>query len=85
MAPEKVNELVEAAVGKSFQLWAAEHPSLASVIDHLRLCERTAESLRNSPAYQKAVEDYHRDCSDLNLLNRLIDLAGPVLLGILAA
>ena len=97
MTQEKINEIVAAAVGKSFDAWAAEHPSLAAVIDRIRLTEQTVESLRDSDAYRQVVGDldkaietyrqaiagYHRDRSDLNLLTQLADLAGPILTGIL--
>jgi hypothetical protein len=83
MVQEKINEIVAAAVGKEFDDWAAEHPSLAAVIDRVRLTEQTVESLRDTDAYQQAIAAYHRDECELDLLAQLAELAGPILRGIL--
>lgn len=85
MSPETVSALVAAAVGQQFDTWAAEHPSLAAVIDRIRLTDHAVESLRQTPAYRQAIEAYHRDRNQLVFLTRLAELAGPVLLGILGA
>jgi len=78
-----VNDIVSRAVGQQYEQWAAEHPSLASVIDHVELSQQTAERLRETPAYWQAVNEYHTSRNELTLLNRLLELAGPVLRGIL--
>ena len=41
MTQEKINETVAAAVGAAFDQWAVEHPSLAAVIDRVRLSDHT--------------------------------------------
>jgi len=83
MTNEKINELLADAVGKEFDDWAAEHPTLAAVIDRVRLTEQTIESLRDTEGYRQAIAAYHRDQSELNLLAGLAELAGPILRGIL--
>jgi hypothetical protein len=83
MTEETINELVAAAVGKEFDEWAAEHPSLAAVIDRVRLTQQTVQSLRNTDAFRQAIAAYHRDENELGLLAKLGDLAGPALRGIL--
>ena len=82
--PSEIQQLVVRAVGRAYDAWAAEHPSLAAVIDRITLTERTVESLRESQAYRDAAEAYARDRGELQVLNRLIDLAAPVLAAILA-
>jgi hypothetical protein len=82
MANEKINEIVAAAVGRKFEEWAMEHPSLAAVIDRIRLTDQAAQSLRSTEGYRHAVEAYHRDSSELNLLTQLVELVGPILVSI---
>ena len=80
---DNVNNIVSQAVGRRYDEWAAEHPSLAGVIDRMELSLQTAERLRETPAYWEAVNAYHQSRSELALLNRLLELAGPILRGIL--
>ena len=84
MPDENVQQLVVRAVQQAYDAWAVEHPSLASVIDRIELTQQSVESLRQSQAYRDAVEAYHQSQGELQLLNRLLDLAGPILTGILA-
>ena len=79
MTEEKINETVAAAVGEAFDQWAVEHPSLAAVIDRVRLSNHTVESLRSSEAYRQAVAAYHRDRNESNLLVKLAELAAPII------
>ncbi len=81
----QVQQLVAQAVGQAYDAWAAQHPSLAAVIDRIVLTQRTVESLRESAEYQQAVDAFHRDQNELGLLKQLIDLATPFLAGLLAA
>jgi hypothetical protein len=83
MTEAKINEIVAAAVGGTFDEWAAEHPSLAAVIDRIRLTDQTVESLRSTDGYRQAIAAYHRDQNELSLLGELAELAGPILRGIL--
>lgn len=84
MNQQRIDDLVAAAVGRSFQDWAGEHPALATVIDGVALTDRVVDSLRQSPEYQQALADFYRDQNDLNLLNQLVQLAGPILSRLLA-
>ena len=84
MSDETVKLAVEQAVGQAYQAWAAEHPSLAAVIDHVVLSQRATESLRASDQFRQAVAAYHRGMSETELLNRLIELAGPLITALLA-
>jgi hypothetical protein len=79
-----VRQLVVQAVGRAYDDWAKEHPNLAGAIDRLSVTQRVAESLRASPEYRDALEAYARDRSQLAFLNRLIELAAPVLAALLA-
>jgi len=76
-------QIVVRAVQQAYDAWAIEHPSLASVIDRIELTQQAVESLRQSQGYKDAIEAYHRSRGELELLNKLIELAGPILVGIL--
>jgi ABC-type proline/glycine betaine transport system substrate-binding protein len=82
---QKINELAANAVAQAWDSWAAEHPNLARFIDRVTVTDRTVESLRNSDEYKKAVQGFHDANNDLDFLNKIIDLAGPILLALLAA
>ncbi len=84
MENEQVQQLVVRAVQQAYDAWAVEHPSLAAVIDRITLTEQATESLRNSPQFAQAVEGYHSASIELLLLDKLIELAGPVVSAILA-
>lgn len=84
MENEQVQQLVVRAVQQSYDDWAVEHPSLAGVIDRISLTEQSVERLRNSPEFSEAMESYHGASVELRLLDRLIELAGPVVSAILA-
>lgn len=84
MENESVQQLVVRAVQQSYDVWAQSHPCLASVIDRIELTQQAVESLRETQAYRDAVDAYYDSRGELDLLNRLIDLAGPILTSILA-
>ncbi len=44
MSDPRVEAAVATAVAQAFDAWAAEHPTLASVIDRLAMSEQAAES-----------------------------------------
>ena len=77
--PADVKELTARAVNEAFDTWARQHPSLAAVINRIELSEQAAVSLRDSDAYRKAVAGYYRSLSEVELLNKLLSLAGPVI------
>ncbi len=79
MASEVVEQIVARAVGQAYEVWAAEHPSLAAVIDRIVVTERTVESLRASEAYRAAVAAYHESRNELDLISKLAELAAPVI------
>ena len=79
MKDERIDKRVAEAVGRKFDEWATEHPSLAAVIDRIVLTERTVDSLRNSDAYQQAVDAYRRDANEMTFLGQIAGLVGPVL------
>lgn len=83
MSDENVQRVVSQAVGVAYEQWAAEHPSLAAVIDRVALSRRVVESLRDSAEYRSAIAAYHAGQAELDLLGRLADLALPVLTAIL--
>ena len=79
MTDELVQQTVVRAVQRAYQEWAVEHPALAGVIDRISLTQHTVESLRQSQEYRDAVAAYRRGMEETAFLNRLTDLAGPVL------
>ena len=83
MANEIVEQVVVRAVQQAYDAWAAEHPSLAAVIDQISLTERSVESLRNSDSYRQAVAKYQQSRSELELLQSMLELAGPIVSSIL--
>ncbi len=83
MSDEIVQQTIVRAVQRAYDGWAGEHPSLAAVIDRISLTESAVESLKDSTEYQQAIAAYHRDMSDANLLNRLVELAGPIVTAML--
>lgn len=84
MANETVQQTVVRAVQQAYDAWAAEHPSLAAVIDRIELTNHAVESLRDTEDYRKAVAAYQTGMNELDLINKLIDLAGPIIQSILA-
>lgn len=83
MSDENVQSAVAQAVSQAYETWAAEHPTLAAVIDRLALTQQTADSLRQSPEYKQAVTDFGKAQSELTLVSQLVELAGPIIRGIL--
>jgi len=83
MENEQIQQIVVRAVQQAYDAWAVEHPSLAAVIDRITLTEQATESLRNSPQFAEAMESYRTASVELQLLNRLTELAGPVVSAIL--
>ncbi len=74
-----IQSAIAEATGQAYRNWALAHPSLAGVIDRAVLTERTAQSLRNSPEYKQAIAGFHESKNEMNLLNQLMNLAGPAL------
>mgnify|MGYP001114251023 CR=1 FL=1 len=84
MTDKNVEQAVAQAVQRAYDQWAAEHPSLARVIDRVSVTERTVESLRDSDGYRQAVAAYHRSRNELELIHRLSELAAPLVTNILS-
>jgi hypothetical protein len=82
---QKINELVVRAVQRAFDAWAVEHPTLAEVIDRITLTQRAIESVRASEEFRRAVAHYQTESLEASLLNTLIEVARPLIVGILAA
>jgi hypothetical protein len=80
----KVKEITEQAVGQAFDAWAAQHPSLAGVLDRIELTDRVVDRLRDSPEYKAAVESYVHGRVEIDLLGSVVKLAGQLLPLILA-
>jgi hypothetical protein len=79
-----IQEIVEQAAQQSYQAWAAQHPSLAAVIDCTKLIEHVAASLRGTPQYDAALAGYYRSRSELEFIGKLMDLCAPLLATLLA-
>lgn len=69
---------VEKAVQQAYADWAAEHPSLAAVIDRIVIAERSAQRLRETAEYKQAVKAYTDSRNELDLFHQLLALAGPI-------
>jgi hypothetical protein len=80
----KVKEITENAIGQAFDAWAAQHPSLAGVLDRIELTDRVVDRLRDSPEYKAAVESYVQGRVEIDLLGSVVKLAGQLLPLILA-
>jgi 2-oxo-4-hydroxy-4-carboxy--5-ureidoimidazoline (OHCU) decarboxylase len=74
-----IQTAVQKATEQAYADWAAAHPSLAGVIDRMVLQERTTESIRKSPEFRQAVAGFYESQNELDLVNQLMSLAGPVL------
>ncbi len=83
MSNELVQQAIVRAVQISYDKWASQHPSLADVIDRISLTNRAVQSLKDTDQYRQAVDAYHRDLSQENLLNHLLELTGPVVIKLL--
>lgn len=75
MGDERVQALVEQAVGRQFEAWAREHPSLAAAIDRVAVVDRASRRLRESDDYRAAVGAYRQARDEQRLLAELADLA----------
>jgi hypothetical protein len=84
VSEQKINELVVRAVQRAFDDWAAEHPALADVIDRITLTQRAVESIRRSDAYDQAMAGFSRESLELQMLNRLVDVATPLVRSLLS-
>lgn len=82
MSGERIQSAVAQAVSQAYDAWAAEHPTLASTIDRMTVTDQAAESLRQSPEYRQAVIDFGKAQSELAFVSQLIELATPILLGL---
>lgn len=81
-----VQLIVEKAVAQSYETWASQHPSLAAVIDQVKVNARVVEAIRLTPEYQAAVETYIQGRIEIDLLNnvvKLVDQMLPMVLGAL--
>lgn len=85
MANDHIQQLVVRAIQQAYDEWARQHPSLAAVIDRITLTEHAVESLRASDEFKKAVAEYHKSSVELQLLDRLTEIAKPILAAILVA
>jgi hypothetical protein len=83
MTDPAVVRAVEQAVDRAYAGWAARHPSLAAVMDHITIRQQTARRLRESPEYRQAIEAYHQARREQTLITQLTDLAGPILQSVL--
>ncbi|MFP4054548.1 MAG: hypothetical protein ACLFV7_11875 [Phycisphaerae bacterium] len=84
MASETIARTLQQATQQAYRRWATEHPSLATVLDELRLQERVEQSLRETPEFRNAVESYRQARCEICLLRELTATAGRLLAGLLA-
>jgi ABC-type bacteriocin/lantibiotic exporter with double-glycine peptidase domain len=82
---QKINELVVRAVQRAFDAWAVEHSTLADVIDRITLTQRAIESMRASEEFRRAIAHYQNENLEATLLGQLVEVAKPLIVGILAA
>ncbi len=79
MANEIIEQAVARAVQQAYDAWAAEHPSLAGVIDWITVTQQVASSIRDTDEFRQAVSDYHQSLAEADLVSRLLDIAGAAL------
>lgn len=82
MSDERIEAAVAQAVSQAYESWAVEHPSLATVINRMSISEQAATSLRQSPEFRQAVIDFGKSRSELAFLGQLLELAAPILRGL---
>ncbi len=80
----EVQQLVEAVVGGKYDEWAVQHPSLASVINRIAVINQTVESMRDTEEYKAAVAEYVQGRIEVDFINKIIDLAGPIITKLLS-
>ena len=78
MTDETTQAVVAKATERAFDDWACEHPSLAAVIDRIRLTRRAGETLSNSQGYRNALAAFQASRDEQAFLTRLIELGGPI-------
>lgn len=79
MSDGTVQRTVSRAVDRAYDAWAAEHPNLSAVIDRMTVKRRTVASIRETRSYRQAVAAYHDARNELELLERLTDLAAAAI------
>lgn len=84
MPNDIVQQTVETVTEQAYWDWAAAHPSLAAVIDQIIVTHQAASRLRETAAFHQAVAAYHASRNELDLVNRLAELAGPIVRSILS-
>jgi hypothetical protein len=84
MANDTIEKSVQQATQKAYRRWASEHPSLAAVMDELRLQSRVEQSLRETPEFRSAVRSYRRAGCETCLVRELTGTAARLLGGLLA-
>ncbi len=84
MPNETVRQAVETVTEQAYWDWAAAHPSLAAVIDQMIVTHQTASRLRETPEFHQAIAAYHASRNELDLVNRLSELAGPIVRSLLS-
>jgi hypothetical protein len=70
---------LETATSQAYETWAKQHPSVARFLDRITVLENIATRLRDSDEYRQAVAGYHEGKNELDLLQQLITLAGPLI------
>lgn len=69
---------LETATSQAYETWAKQHPSLARFIDRITIMESITTRLRDTDEYRQAIADYHEGKDELDLLQQLITIAGPL-------
>jgi hypothetical protein len=75
----ELEKAVEEAVDMAWDQWASEHPALARVIGGLTQKERMVELIRDSDEFRQAKEDYVQGRIEIDVVGKLVNLAGTVL------
>ena len=83
MANSSARNSVEHAAQIAWDKWAAANPNLAEAIDQIDLRKRLVRSIQDDPRFDAAITQYQLDQLHWEFLNRLIEIASPVLNSVL--
>lgn len=70
---------LETATSQAYEIWAKQHPFVARFVDRITITDSIATRLRDTDEYRKAITGYHEGENELDLLQQLIALAGPLI------
>lgn len=83
MAKSGVRSSIEHAAQIAWDKWAATNPNLAEAIEQIDVRDRLIQSIQDDPRFDAASKQYHIDQLHWEFLNRVIEIASPILNSVL--